>query len=54
MTASVVIGVDVGGTFTDLALRDQATGHSAVAKVPTTPSAPERGVLNAIDVATNN
>lgn len=52
MTASVVIGVDVGGTFTDLALRDQATGHSAVAKVPTTPSAPERGVLNAIDVAT--
>ena len=31
------IGVDIGGTFTDVALVDEATGHIGVAKVPTTP-----------------
>jgi N-methylhydantoinase A len=48
---STTIGVDVGGTFTDLVLRDPATGRSAVAKVPTTPERPELGVLTAVDVA---
>jgi N-methylhydantoinase A len=48
---STTIGVDVGGTFTDLVLRDAATGRSAVAKVPTTPASPELGVLSAVDVA---
>jgi N-methylhydantoinase A len=48
---STTIGVDVGGTFTDLVLRDTATGRSAVAKVPTTPERPELGVLSAVDVA---
>ncbi|GAB4188208.1 MAG: hydantoinase/oxoprolinase family protein [Thalassobaculales bacterium] len=33
---SYVIGVDVGGTFTDLFFYDQASGRSAVAKVPST------------------
>jgi N-methylhydantoinase A len=31
------IGVDIGGTFTDVALVDEATGYIGIAKVPTTP-----------------
>jgi N-methylhydantoinase A len=46
---TVVIGVDVGGTFTDLVMRDQADGQVTVGKVPTTPHDPEIGVLNALD-----
>ena len=41
------LGVDVGGTFTDLVLAD-ADGHTWVAKVPSVPSDPSRGVLAAI------
>ncbi|WP_182875816.1 hydantoinase/oxoprolinase family protein [Microbispora sp. H10670] len=48
---TTVIGVDVGGTFTDLVLHDAATGEIRVAKRPTTPTAPERGVLAAVDAA---
>jgi N-methylhydantoinase A len=46
-----VIGVDIGGTFTDLVLRDEAGGNIVVAKEPTTPEHPELGVLAAIDRA---
>lgn len=42
------IGVDVGGTFTDLVLID-ATGAIHIAKSPSTPSNPAEGVLNAIE-----
>jgi N-methylhydantoinase A len=42
------IGVDVGGTFTDLVLADD-TGATWVAKVPSVPSDPSRGVLDALD-----
>jgi N-methylhydantoinase A len=42
------IGVDVGGTFTDLVLAD-ANGDVWVAKVPSVPSDPSRGVLAALD-----
>ena len=31
------IGIDIGGTFTDVALVEEATGRIAVAKLPTTP-----------------
>lgn len=31
------LGVDVGGTFTDLVYYDQATQETVVAKAPTTP-----------------
>ena len=41
------IGVDVGGTFTDLILYDGRTGDVLVAKEPTTPVSPEVGVTNA-------
>lgn len=43
------LGVDVGGTFTDLIFYDDETGEIHVAKEPTTPAAPEDGVLSAID-----
>ena len=43
------IGIEVGGTFTDLIeIRD---GVARVAKVPSTPDAPDRGAVNAIDAA---
>jgi N-methylhydantoinase A len=44
------IGVDIGGTFTDLVYYDDADGSVVVAKVPTTPSHPEKGCINAVDV----
>ncbi|MEV7967673.1 hydantoinase/oxoprolinase family protein [Sphaerisporangium sp. NPDC088356] len=48
---STVIGIDVGGTFTDLVSYDAETGEITVAKQPTTPEAPEIGVLAALDAA---
>jgi N-methylhydantoinase A len=42
------IGVDVGGTFTDLITYDDATGEVRVVKEPTTPWAPEEGVIEAV------
>ena len=46
-----VIGVDVGGTFTDLVLTDPATGRVRLAKVPSTLDNQARGVMNAVTVA---
>src|SRR3954469_8563820 len=46
---STRLGVDVGGTFTDLIFYDDETGEIRVGKEPRTPSAPEEGVLAAID-----
>jgi N-methylhydantoinase A/oxoprolinase/acetone carboxylase beta subunit len=40
------LGVDIGGTFTDVAL--EANGRRYSAKILTTPEAPERAVLEAI------
>ena len=42
------LGVDVGGTFTDLLLIDQASGQTYSAKVPSTPADSSIGVLNGI------
>jgi N-methylhydantoinase A len=42
------IGVDVGGTFTDLVTYDDETGEVRVVKEPTTPAAPEEGVIEAV------
>jgi N-methylhydantoinase A len=47
----VVVGCDVGGTFTDLILYDQATGKIRYAKVPSTPANQAEGVLAALDEA---
>ncbi len=43
------VGIDVGGTFTDLVAMDARTGERIVIKCASTPRAPERGVLAAID-----
>jgi N-methylhydantoinase A len=43
----VLLGVDVGGTFTDAVLLDDGAVHTA--KVPTTPGAESDGVMAAID-----
>jgi N-methylhydantoinase A len=43
------LGVDVGGTFTDLLLVDELSGHTYMAKVPSTPEDSSIGVLNGID-----
>jgi N-methylhydantoinase A len=43
------IGVDIGGTFTDVAL--EVGGQRFTAKVLTTPTAPERGVIESVRVA---
>jgi N-methylhydantoinase A len=45
------IGIDIGGTFTDVALVDDAGAHIGVAKVPTTPGDLAQGVLCALDMA---
>jgi N-methylhydantoinase A len=37
-------GIDIGGTFTDLVLIDDATGERAVGKVLTTPGDPSEAV----------
>lgn len=42
------IGVDIGGTFTDVALVDEDTGQIGVAKVPTTPADFGQGVLDGL------
>ena len=45
------VGVDTGGTFTDLVAIDPASGHTRIAKVPSTPDTPWRAVLAAIDAS---
>jgi N-methylhydantoinase A len=42
------VGVDVGGTFTDLIVRDDLTGEVLVGKELSSPGAPEDGVLRAV------
>jgi N-methylhydantoinase A len=44
----VIIGVDTGGTFTDVTLLDPATGRVWTAKTPSTPDDPSRGFANGI------
>jgi N-methylhydantoinase A len=43
------LGVDVGGTFTDLLLVDETSGETFMAKVPSTPEDSSIGVLNGIE-----
>jgi len=43
----VRVGVDIGGTFTDLVTIED--GEVSVSKTPSTPSAPEQGVVNGLD-----
>ena len=42
------LGIDIGGTFTDVAMVEEATGRVAVAKVPSTPHDLAQGVLDGV------
>ncbi len=44
----IALGVDVGGTFTDLILADLAKGDVTIHKTPSTPSDPAQGVINGV------
>lgn len=48
---SGVVGIDVGGTFTDLYFVDAQLGVEKILKVPSTPDDPSRGLLDALRVA---
>ena len=43
------LGVDVGGTFTDLLLINEENGATWTAKVPSTPEDSSIGVLNGVE-----
>ena len=45
------LGIDIGGTFTDVAIVNEVTGGIGVVKVPTTPGDFAQGVLNGVGKA---
>ena len=47
--ASMIVGVDVGGTFTDLFVLDEAAGVARIVKVPSTRGEEARGFMNGIE-----
>jgi N-methylhydantoinase A len=47
----VRIGIDVGGTFTDLVLYDESTGTLTLEKVASTPDDPAEGIVRGIERA---
>lgn len=49
LKAAMRLGVDIGGTFTDVVLLDPRTRRLVSGKVLTTPDDPVRGVLNGVD-----
>ena len=49
MSGRTLLGIDVGGTFTDLVFLDEAAGRLATAKVLTTPADPSLGALRGVD-----
>ena len=42
------LGIDIGGTFTDAILIDEATGGVRIGKVPSTPRDPAMGFMEAV------
>ena len=48
MSARFIVGVDVGGTFTDILCLDTEIQALLAAKVPSLPGSQWRGVLNAL------
>jgi N-methylhydantoinase A len=50
-TAGMLVGIDVGGTFTDLVVFEPGTGRVGVSKQLSTPEDPSRGVLAVVEAA---
>ncbi|MFC2027936.1 hydantoinase/oxoprolinase family protein [Chloroflexota bacterium] len=48
MTTEYRIGVDVGGTFTDLVAFDEKSGQTFLVKLPSTPHDPSKGAIDTI------
>ena len=48
MSATIRLGIDMGGTFTDITLLDEATGKLTVAKVPSIHGDPASALVNAV------
>jgi N-methylhydantoinase A/oxoprolinase/acetone carboxylase beta subunit len=48
MTRSFRVGCDIGGTFTDFVILDEASGEITIGKNLTTPANPEIGVLDGL------
>ena len=49
MSASLSLGIDIGGTFTDLVILDPAGGRAAIWKESTTPDDPSRGAITGLE-----
>ena len=49
MSGRFRVGIDIGGTFTDAVLLNEANGEISIAKVLSTPSDPSIGFLDAVD-----
>ena len=47
-TSRYRLGIDIGGTFTDLAVVEEATGRVLTFKTPSIPSDPARAVHNGV------
>ena len=50
----MIIGVDVGGTFTDVFFLDEASQKIEIAKVPSTPEDSSRGFLQGLGTHTKD
>ena len=42
------VTVDTGGTFSDFVYHDEATGHTSIAKIPSTPADPSMAILEGL------
>ena len=45
------VGIDTGGTFTDIVVLDDETGELVVGKWPSTPTAPAHAIFHAFEAA---
>ncbi|MEM7429880.1 MAG: hydantoinase/oxoprolinase N-terminal domain-containing protein, partial [Pseudomonadota bacterium] len=52
--AAKIVGVDVGGTFTDVFVLDEETGAVAIAKVPSTRGDQSRGFIAGLEKGAGN
>ncbi|MEM3844431.1 MAG: hydantoinase/oxoprolinase family protein [Candidatus Parvarchaeota archaeon] len=48
MSSKYYVGIDIGGTFTDIVIFDSETKDIQILKLPSTPDSPEKAVINAI------